>query len=62
MSENFTFGIAIWVLLFIWITGFFVLGNMDYRISYFVGSVLIYLMANIAYTKLKKETERLPVV
>ena len=56
MQTNTTYAIILLLLLFAWISGFFIVPHWP---SYLAGSIMMYLMGNLAYTKLKNEAKQL---
>ena len=56
MDTNMKYTMMLWPLLFAWVSGFFL---VPHWISYLAGSIIVYLMGNLAYSKLKLEAEQL---
>jgi len=54
METNTKYTMMLIPLLFVYVSGFFI---APHWLSYLGGSILMYLMSNLAYSKLKKEAE-----
>ncbi len=58
-SLNRTAQLILLALIFIYITGFFVVLPVPHWVSYLAGSIIMYLMCSIVLNKMKIETEEL---